>query len=60
MDRSQTRTDNQTVMPRRDSRGMEMIRATQPAVNPTLYDFSNADTNINTNVNAADVVQQQD
>lgn len=32
----------------------------QPAVNPTLYDFSNADTNINTNVNAADVVQQQD
>ena len=47
-------------MPRRDSRGMEMIRATQTAVNPTLYDFSNADTNINTNVNAADVVQQQD
>lgn len=37
-----------------------MIRATQTAVNPTLCDFSNADTNINTNVNAADVVQQQD
>ena len=27
MDRSQTRTDNQTVMPRRNSRGMEMLRA---------------------------------
>lgn len=27
MDRCQTRTDNQIVMPRRDSREMEMIRA---------------------------------
>ena len=102
MDRSQTRTDNQIVIPRRDSRGMEMIRArvaqvetetedradsqvraarekttpitisqeltrtapittnqslTRTAVSPTLDDFGNTGTTINTNVNAANMEQ---